>query len=268
MADAEDAHTTIVSPSLSGPEIFHRVAREGREELERPLSSLWWSAVAAGLVISLSAVCKGFLHAAVPDVPWRNAVSSVGYTVGFVIVVLGRLQLFTENTITTVLPVLEDRTWNALKCTLRLWGVVWIGNLIGCLVVAALIVYVRLSPDAQHDAIFEVARHYAERSGGQMLAHGVPAGFLVAAMVWSAPAAAGGSRFWVIVLLSYFISAGNLTHVVAGSTELLVLVLDGELDVASAFLRGILPTGLGNVLGGTVFFALLAYGQARDELEG
>ena len=110
----------------------------------------------------------------------------------------------------------------------------------------------------------EVAEHYADRSLWQMLGNGVPAGFIVAAMVWSSPAS-GSSRFWVIVLLSYMISAGNMTHVVAGSTELFSLLLAGRMGVLEVAL-GTLATGVGNVLGGTVFFSILAYGQARDEL--
>lgn len=260
----EQSHVPVISPSLSGPEIFTSISKEGRVELGRPLASLWWSAVVAGIAISLSFVCKGFLHAWIPDAPWRGAVTSIGYTVGFVVVTLGRLQLFTENTITTVLPALEDRSWRTFVCSTRLWVVVLFGNLLGCFVAALLTTFGELAPPPQQLATMEVALHYADRNLGQMFTHGIPAGFLVAAMVWSSPAA-GSSRFWVTFLLSYMISAGNLTHVVAGSTELFTLMLDDRLSVIRTF-GSIFCTGAGNILGGTVFFAILAYAQAREEL--
>tara|TARA_B100001750_G_scaffold43149_1_gene31452 strand:+ start:521 stop:1318 length:798 start_codon:yes stop_codon:yes gene_type:complete len=259
-------HVPVVSPSLSGPRLLHIISEEGREELRRPLTSLWWSAVVAGLVMSLSASCKAFLHGVVPDAPWRLAITSFGYSVGFVVVVLGRLQLFTENTITTVLPLLADRSRKALWCTGRLWGTVLVGNLVGCLAAAALMHFVQLSPDTSHEALLDISRHYADRSAGEMLAHGVPAGFLIAALVWSSPAA-GSSRFWLVVFLSYMISVGDLTHIIAGAVELFVLLFAGEASLYQVVVQGILPTGIGNILGGTVFFALLAYAQAREELE-
>ncbi|MBO6940538.1 MAG: formate/nitrite transporter family protein [Deltaproteobacteria bacterium] len=259
-------HLTVVSPSLPGPTLLTLIAREGREELRRPVTSLWWSAVAAGLVMSLSAACKAYLHARIPDEPWRLAITSFGYSVGFVVVVLGRLQLFTENTITTILPLLTDRTRSALFRTARLWTVVLIGNLVGCFAAAALIHYVQLAPDAPHDALLEISRHYADRSWSQMLTNGIPAGFLVAAMVWASPAA-GSSRFWLILFLSYMISVGDLTHIIAGSVELFVLLLAGETSIQDVLVGGVLATGAGNILGGTVFFALLAYAQGRDEIE-
>ena len=97
-------------------------------------------------------------------------------------------------------------------------------------------------------------------------AGGVPAGFLIAALVWSSPAA-GSSRFWLVVFLSYMISVGDLTHIIAGAVELFVLLFAGEASLYQVVVQGILPTGIGNILGGTVFFALLAYAQAREELD-
>ena len=262
----QQEHVAVVSPSLPGPVLLHTISEEGREELRRPLNSLWWSAVVAGLVMSLSPTCKAFLRGVLPDEPWALAVTSLGYSVGFVIVVLGRLQLFTENTITTVLPLLADRTRDALGSTARLWAVVLVGNLVGCFAAASVMHFFELAPANGHAALMEMCHHYADRSAGQMLGHGVPAGFLVAAMVWASPAA-GSSRFWLVLFLSYLISVGDLTHIIAGATELFLLMLAGEASIGRVFLEGILPTGVGNVLGGTVLFALLAYAQGREELE-
>ena len=92
--------------SVPSSVIFEAIRREGEHELLRPLSALWWSGVAAGLAISMSILCKGFFVSILPHEDWAAGISNLGYTVGFLIVILGRMQLFTENTITPILPLL------------------------------------------------------------------------------------------------------------------------------------------------------------------
>jgi formate/nitrite transporter FocA (FNT family) len=89
--------------------VYETIRREGEEELHRKVSSLWWSGLAAGLSMGFSFIAEGLLMAHLPDTPWRLLVSGAGYSVGFLIVVLGRQQLFTENTLTVFLPVLLDK---------------------------------------------------------------------------------------------------------------------------------------------------------------
>ena len=90
------------------PVIYEVVCRLGEEEMARPAFSLWWSGVAAGMSISFSLLAQAILYTHLPDAPWRPLVADVGYTVGFVMVIMSRQQLFTENTITAVLPVIAD----------------------------------------------------------------------------------------------------------------------------------------------------------------
>jgi formate-nitrite transporter family protein len=92
--------------SPRAPVIYEIVRKHGEEEMTRPTVSLWWSGVAAGLSISFSLLAQALLQMHLPDEPWRPLVSCLGYSVGFLMVVLARQQLFTENTITVVLPVM------------------------------------------------------------------------------------------------------------------------------------------------------------------
>src|SRR5215472_10615781 len=110
------------------PVIYEIVRRLGDEEMARPVTSLWWSGVAAGLSISFSLLAQAILQTHLPDAPWRPLVTSFGYTVGFVMVVLARQQLFTENTITVVLPVISDLTLGNIGKLVRMWGVVLAAN--------------------------------------------------------------------------------------------------------------------------------------------
>jgi formate/nitrite transporter FocA (FNT family) len=246
--------------------IFEAIRREGERELSRTVRALWWSGVAAGLAISTSVLCKGFLVAALPAAEWTPAVSNLGYTVGFLIVILGRLQLFTENTITPILPLFLTPTGDCLARTARLWSIVFVANMVGCLGAAAVLVTSNLVPEAQFAGILAVSRHYAEATALEHLTWGIPAGFLIASLVWVLPRLEGTGEVLMIVILTYMIGLGGLSHVVAGATELFILMLRGEISVAQALLGGVLPAFVGNVIGGTGIFAALTYAQVRDEI--
>lgn len=250
---------------LRVPVVYEIIREEGEEDLTRPLVSLWWSGVAAGLCISMSVVAQGLLQQSLPDTTWAQLIANFGYCIGFVIVVLGRLQLFTENTITAVLPLLAERSWHNFLLTARLWTVVLAANLLGTFIFAFAVIYVAIFPVDQTEAFLLVSRHFMEKGALEMFLHGIPAGFLIAAMVWMVPSAKGG-EFWVVTAMTYLIALGDLSHVVAGSVEAFLLLVSGEIGVWQTVGRFLLPTFVGNVIGGTVLFTLLAYAQVKEEL--
>lgn len=246
--------------------IFEAIRREGQHELSRPLSALWWSGVGAGLAISTSVLAKGFLASVLPHAEWAPAVTNLGYTVGFLIVILGRMQLFTENTITPILPLFLAPTRSNFAQTARLWGIVFAANMVGCLAAALVLTHGHILPDARFAGILYVARHYAQATAFEHFAWGVPAGFLIAALVWILPRMEDAGEVLMIVILTYIIGLGGMSHVVAGATELFILVAAGELGLTGAVMGGILPAFAGNVLGGTGIFAALTYAQVREEI--
>jgi formate/nitrite transporter FocA (FNT family) len=79
---------------------------------------------------------------------------------------------------------------------------------------------------------------------------------------------AEGAEFWVITVLTYLIAAGDFTHVVAGSVEAFLLVFQAELSIIDLVLRFTVPVFIGNVIGGTVLFAMISYAQVKEEIEG
>jgi formate/nitrite transporter FocA (FNT family) len=209
-------------------------------------------------------VGKGSLASILPDADWAAGISNLGYTIGFLIVILGRMQPFTENTITPILPLLLASTRSNFFRTARLWGIVFTANLVGCAATAALVlVYGHILPGVRLEGILSVSRHYAEATA---LAWGIPAGFLIAALVWILPRMESAGEVMMIVMVTYVIGLGGMSHVVAGSTELFILVARGELGIGPAVYAGILPALAGNVLGGTGIFAALTYAQVRQEI--
>ena len=96
----------VAQRKAGSAKVVHEVIRlQGDEELDRPWVSLLFSAFAAGVAISASIIAEASLSMRLPDSAWRELVIGLGYPVGFVLVILGNLQLFTENTVTAVLPL-------------------------------------------------------------------------------------------------------------------------------------------------------------------
>ncbi|WP_238077210.1 formate/nitrite transporter family protein, partial [Rhodococcus erythropolis] len=117
--------------------VLHEIIRtQGDQELERSVAALWWSALAAGLTMGLSLMAMGLLNSRLPDGEGFKVIASLGYCAGFLAVILARQQLFTENTLTAVLPVMSKPTLGNAGRLLRLWTVVLVGNLCGTLLVA------------------------------------------------------------------------------------------------------------------------------------
>ena len=244
---------------VRAPVVHEAIRIEGVEELARPSSALWWSGLAAGLSMGLSLVVQGSLHAFLPDEPWRPLLERSGYVVGFLVVILGRQQLFTENTITPVLPFLTKPTPRVLRDLLRLWGVVLAANLVG----AAAIAFVLSHGDgftAPVRAAFADLGH--EALAGSLYAHfigGVFAGWLLATMVWLLPGAPQ-SRLAIVAIVTYVIGIAGFAHIIAGAVETLYVVADGSRTLVD-FAGWAAPTLAGNVVGGVALVAALMHGQ-------
>lgn len=263
--DRQENETLDEAAKLSPRMIYELIRRDGEEELDRPAVSLLWSGVAAGIMISFSVVGEAIFRTYLPDAPHRYLIENLGYTLGFLFVVLGRLQLFTENTITTVLPVMRAPTLANLMQMGRLWGVVLAANLVGAFAIAAFFMAGGL-PDALHPAVTELSRHATSMGAADSFMRGIPAGILIAAMVWALPQAKGTDVF-VIIVFTWLIAAGDFTHVVAGSVEMAWLMMHGSLGVGPAATGFFLPVLAGNVVGGTAIFAFMAWGQVKDEMD-
>ena len=247
------------------PVIYEVVRRLGEEEMARPLTSLWWSGVAAGLSISFSLLAQSILQTHLPDAPWQPLLTSLGYPVGFIMVVLSRQQLFTENTITVVLPVMADLTVDNVWKLARMWGVVLLANLAGTLFAALFCTFTPVLSPALYGGMLEISRHVMGHGWLEMLFKGIAAGFLIAAMVWLIPSAEG-VQFHVVTLMTYLLAAGGFMHIVAGSVEAFLLVLDGQLGWGAMVVQFVLPVLIGNIVGGTALFSLISYAQVMQEI--
>jgi formate/nitrite transporter FocA (FNT family) len=247
------------------PVIYEVVRRLGDEEMTRPNTSLWWSGVAGGLSISFSLLAQAILETHLPDAAWTGLVSSFGYCVGFLIVILGRQQLFTESTITVVLPVLKDFTWHNLFNMARLWAIVLAANLAGTLFAALFCSLTPVLPDELREGMLNISRDLSGLSFIDMFFRGITSGFLMAALVWMIPSAER-AKFHVITMMTWLIAVGGFTHIVAGSMEAYLLVIAGEWSVWMLIGAFMVPVLIGNMIGGTALFALISYAQVMEEI--
>ncbi|KFC80109.1 Inner membrane protein yfdC [Ewingella americana] len=245
--------------------VHEQIRQEGEKELERDGLALFWSAVAAGLSISASMMAKGILHARLPESPERFFIENIGYTAGFIIVIMARQQLFTENTVTAVLPVMHKLTLKNSALLLRLWSWVLGGNLIGC-ACAALAFHLVPFFDADTDAAFRsISLEIMKKDPTAMFVSGIISGWLIATMVWMLPSA-GAAKVWVIMLMTYLVAIADLTHIVVGSVEILYLVFTGAIPWHQFIWPFALPTLTGNIIGGTFIFALISHAQIRNDM--
>jgi len=240
--------------------VYETVRREGDDELRRTPQALGWSGLAAGLSMGFSLVAEALLASYLPDRPWRPLISGFGYCLGFLIVVLGRQQLFTENTLTVILPLLVRRERNMLLAVARLWGIVLAANLLGTYAFALILGRSAMFEPVVRQQFLQIGLSHLGLGFGDGLLRAIFAGWLIALMVWLLPAA-GNGRLAIIVILTYFIGIGGFLHVIAGSATVLYAVVVGAVSWGTYFTQFFLPALLGNIIGGVALVAALSHAQ-------
>jgi formate/nitrite transporter FocA (FNT family) len=257
------ANTSDLQKDLSRPsaeEIYTQVAKNARAELRRTSLALGLSGLGGGIFMGLSALATALALALLPASPSLNVVSRMFYPLGFIVVIIGRSQLFTENTLYPVALVLAEggkQFWN----TLRLWAVVLPSNVLGAFAFACLIA---LTPALSPNIVQAVAQ-----LGLDALAHppatifwsGVMGGWIIALAAWlvSGSHSITGSVA-VIWMLTFIVGLGNFAHCIATSGEIFTAVLTHQAPW-QAYPHWFLFAVLGNISGGVGMVTILEYGQ-------
>lgn len=245
--------------------IHEHIRQDGEKEMERDAMALLWSAIAAGLSMGASLLAKGIFHVQLEGVPGGFLLENLGYTFGFIIVIMARQQLFTENTVTAVLPVMQNPTLGNFGLLMRLWSVVLLGNIVGTGVAAWAFEHMPIFDEETRDAFVKIGMDVMKNTPTEMFSNAIISGWLIATMVWMFPAA-GAAKIVVIILMTWLIALGDTTHIVVGSVEILYLVFNGTLHWSDFFWPFALPTLAGNICGGTFIFALMSHAQIRNDM--
>ncbi len=265
MADEQKSNDVEDLKAANARELHQAVREEGQAELDRPTSALFWSGVAGGLAITASLIAEGALASHLPPSPMRSIYIAMGYPIGFLIVVLGRMQLFTESTVTAMLPLVSAPSWPSLLRTLRLWGIVLGANFTGTAITAAIFAFAPIGDPALRAGMLEVSMKVTEHAPFYTFLNAIPAGFMIAIIAWSLPNARD-QAFLVISAITYVVAIGGFSHSVVGSNETFLLLFSGKIGFSQGIFGFLLPAVLGNLFGGAGLFALLAHAQVSEEM--
>ena len=189
-----------------------------------------------------------------------SLISKLGYSMGFLIVIIARQQLFTENTLTAVIPVLTRRTPASLYRMLRLWLIVLVANLAGAHIVAWVLGNTSAFNPHIQNTFLRIAKETISVTPKEAILRGIFAGWLIALLVWMRAAIDNG-LIPLIVIMTYIVALGSFTHIIAGSIEALFLVMTGVVSWGAFATGYMLPTLLGNTLGGVSLVAVLNHAQ-------
>jgi formate-nitrite transporter family protein len=246
--------------SLNADITYEVIRSEGEKELERPSSALAWSGLAAGLSMGFSFLAEGLLRHHLPEADWRPLIVKLGYPVGFLIITLASQELFTEHTVTAVVPFLAKKTRTAFMNVARLWAIILAANLVGAFLFAWLLAATPLFDPPTKQTLSDIAHEAVRADFAATFVRGVFAGWLIALMVWMLPAASS-SRVFVTIAITYIVGLGGFAHIIAGSTEVLYGVMRAEIPLMTYVTGFVAPALLGNSLGGVLLVSSLNHAQ-------
>ncbi|WP_232702728.1 formate/nitrite transporter family protein [Halobacterium wangiae] len=251
---------SVVRDRFSSDEIFQRIVAAADEEITSGSRELFFSALAGGFAITVTFMLYVSLTATTGS---DSVVRALLYPLGFIYIIIGGYQLYTENTLPPVALTLERLA--SVPALLRNWTVVLAGNFTGgALGAAALVFGGVISPEAA-----AVASYLGHTGVGtawwSLFSKAAFAGFIVAGVVWVEYAAQDTISRLVVVYIAFLaIPLGGLYHSVVSFTEMVYLVLEGDLAVAVGLVEFVLPVLLGNTVGGVVLVTVVNYFQTTE----
>ncbi len=251
----------VDSTRRSAPQILDNVAHIARDELGRNSRALAFSGVAGGLTMGLTGLSVAVVQSMIGKGPPQNFIAMLFYPVGFIAVIIGRAQLFTENTLYPVVLVLDER--KHFLNTLRLWGVVFATNVIGAGLFALLACRTGALEPKIVEALSNLGLDMAAQTASSAFWSGVIGGWLIALLAWLVSASHWTiGQVAIVWLLSFVVGIGHFSHCIASSGEILSSVVTGNLPVGR-FLYWLGPATAGNIVGGVCIVTLLNWGQVK-----
>lgn len=259
------------------PEIIEDASKIGGRRLERPLVGDAITSFIGGMSVCFGAVAMvtaaGAMGGGLAESSPALLIGALVFPVGFVILLVGKSELFTENFLLPVTGVLEHR--GTLRQLSALWAISLSGNLIGVLIFALLVSRGEVLSAGAVGELRELAEHKVEYGLFTAFIKALFAGWLITVLTWLLLAADGmGPRLVMIWIIGTLIVLGQFNHVVISAAEIfMAMLLGASITPGEWFTRNFVPALAGNMAGGLVFETLLQYVQARyqqahDEGEG
>ena len=248
-------------------DILEEQINMGLREHRRNKSRLFLSAVTAGMEVGFSILLMGVLYTLFSDTLSEAAMHltlGFAYPIGFLFVVIGRSELFTEHTNIALLPVLDRRV--GLISLGRIWGIIYAGNLIGGYMIGGMLI--AIAP-RMGIVTFSAMEHLGAKmvpyAWYTILGSGLLAGWMMGLLSWLVTASRETiSRIFIVILVTSVIGIGGLHHSIVGSIEVFTAMLISSKINLPEYLHFQVWTTIGNIIGGAVFVALFRYGHSRE----
>ena len=252
---------------LTAAQIHENILRPAEQEIRRPSAALLWSALAAGLVIGFSCLAAAFAAEVAPE-RYAHAAAAAAYPLGFIFVIIARSELFTENTLVPVIPLLERRDRDTFAHLVRVWGLLLAGNLAGTLIFAVALARTRLLRPEVASEFLRISRQATEGGFLEIAYAAVFAGWLMALLAWLLASTTSTLAQIVLIWLCTFpISALHFRHSIVGSTEAFYRALLGDASWGG-MLSFVAAAVIGNAVGGVLLVALLNHSQVVADRQG
>lgn len=247
---------------FSGEEVFERIVATASYEFSCSDRQLFFSGLAAGLSITLSFLTETTIRATIPGTT-GEILGYLMYPIGFIFIVIGRYQLYTENTLTPVTLVLTRIA--SVPLLLRVWAIVFVANIIGAISGAVLLSGSGLFSPAAGEVAVETGQRALSTSATTLVFKGIVAGWLVAGMVWMTHAVRDSTaRVLLVIFIMALIPANGLFHCIIATCEVFYLVFLGKVGAVTALLSVTVPITIGNTIGGVLLVALLNYSHTQE----
>ena len=256
---------------MSGPEphaIWSSGIDEGKRRLDRGSAALVATGIVGGfdVLVGILVLCVGIgaLGAVMPYDP-AHLIASLFFGIAFVLVVLGRSELFTENFLIPVSAVLERRS--GVLSLGRLWLLTLLGNLVALIVLAWVFSRAGIIPPETRTAAGKLANTIVDRDVGPALLSAIVAGIVMTTFTWMAAAAESDiARVVVALLIGFALIAPSLNHSVVGFGELAFGIAADETHatVGQAGYHVAIAIA-GNLIGGLLFVGAARLVQVRGE---
>lgn len=237
----------------------------GLKEFKRSNSGLFISALAAGLEIGFSLLFMGSIFTLFHDSispEFLKLSLAICYPIGFIFVIIGRSELFTEHTALAILPVLDGSV--SLKDLLILWGLVYAGNLLGGYIFGFIISGIGPAVGfIEVESLTHIAQELINYNWHTIFLSALLAGWMMGLLGWLVTSSQETiSRIIIIILVTFIIGLAGLHHCIVGSIEVFAGMISSSDIGIDSYLKFQLWASLGNAIGGAVFVSVLKYGHA------
>jgi len=264
---ATSPHTNPEEKPKEAYEIMNEQIQAGLKEHNRSDFGLFLSSLSAGLEVGFSILIIGIIFTLFKEESSGGQLTlmmALVYPIGYIFVIIGRSELFTEHTTLATIPVMNGEA--TLRSLAKLWLLVYVGNLVGGYIFGSIsLVFNAEMHLIGKDFFYFVSEKMLKYSVGATLISGIMAGWLMGMLSWLLSAAQDTfSRMVMIFLVTFLISIAGLHHCIVGSIEVFMAFFAEANQISwGQFLKFQVLATLGNIIGGVFLVAVVKYAHSR-----